>query len=103
MEGVASSLPQLRVTVVTPRGRARDEPPDAAVKKRVAAARKRADAAHDDAPRLVIAALVAAHFDFALRLRAHDGDLPAAKVRPVDRHVGLVPSLQTVEPESSHQ
>ena len=57
-----------------------DEPPDAAVKKRVAAARARADAVHDDASRLVVAALIAAHFDFALRLKAHDGDITAAAV-----------------------
>ena len=41
---------------------------------------RKADAMNDEAPRLVIALTIAAHFDFCLRLRASDGFLTASHV-----------------------
>ena len=49
-----------------------DESPDLNTKQRVNDCRKRADAVADDSPRLIVMAVVAAHFDFCLRLKATD-------------------------------
>ena len=49
-----------------------DESPDLNTKQRVDDCRKGADAVADDSPRLIVMAVVAAHFDFCLRLKATD-------------------------------
>ena len=53
---------------------------DKPVNPNVDALRSRADAEHDEAPRLIVALTIAAHFDFCLRLKAFDGMLVASSV-----------------------
>ena len=57
-----------------------DPPANEAQQKLVDKLRARSDAEHDEAPRLIVALTIAAHFDFCLRLNAYDGTLVASHV-----------------------